>query len=97
VHSNIIRRHDFIKFIIGKLLTGNGSSCVFEKPLVADTAVYLKADISTSISDVTAYVDGAIAEATASTHVLVNTEALIHGAACAAADKNARWQNIRRS
>jgi hypothetical protein len=57
VHSNIIRRHDSIKFIIGKMLTTAGSSCVFEKPLVAGTGVFLKADISTSISGVNTYID----------------------------------------
>jgi hypothetical protein len=57
VHSNIIRRHDSIKFIIGKMLTSDCSSCVFEKPCCTDTGVLLKADISTSISGVTTSID----------------------------------------
>jgi hypothetical protein len=61
----------------------------FGKPLEeADTGVFLKADISTSINGVTNRIDVAIAEATASTHVLANRAALIDGAACAVAEKN---------
>jgi hypothetical protein len=96
VHSNIIRRHDSIKFIIGKMLTTAGSSCVFEKPLVADTGVFLKADISISISAVTTCIDVAIAEAAASTHV--NRAASADGAACAAAEKHkvAKYKEVMR-
>jgi hypothetical protein len=48
--------------------------------------VFLKVDISTSISGVTTYIDVAIAEATASTHV--HRAASADGAACAAAEKH---------
>jgi hypothetical protein len=63
-----------------------GSSCLFEKPLVADTGLLLTANNSTSISGVTTYTDVAIAEATASTHV--NRAASADGTACAAAEKH---------
>jgi hypothetical protein len=48
--------------------------------------VFLKVDISTSISGVTTYIDVAIAEATASTHL--HRAASADGAACAAAEKH---------
>jgi hypothetical protein len=99
VHFNNIRSFDSIRFIIGKMLTTAGSSCVFEKSLVADTGVFLKADISTSISCVTTHVDVAIAElATASTHVLCNLTVLTDYRLRAAAEKKkvAKYKDFMR-
>jgi hypothetical protein len=68
VHTSTIRGHDNIKCILEMMLTLAGSSCIFEKALVADHSRFQKEDISTTINGVTTFVDVAIAETTAPTY-----------------------------
>jgi hypothetical protein len=65
------------------MLSAAGLSSVPKNCLVTDTGVFLKTDISLTTSGETTFIDVAIAQAAASTHV--NRAASVDDAACAAA------------